>query len=81
MQESTPKPQINVSKIQAGGGLAGALFAATSVAILLTGIPRLRYFLPAAAGLGCVVALVMRCLRHEAPGRPWINQPAQAPKR
>ena len=30
MRESTPRPQINVSKIQSGGGVAGTLFAAIS---------------------------------------------------
>ena len=73
MQESTPSPQINVSKIPGGGGIAGALFAVISMVIFLVGIPLARYFLLAAIVLGCGVALVIHSIRHEAIGKPWIT--------
>ena len=72
MPESVPNPQINVSKIQGGGGAAGSLFAVISMLIFLIGIPALRYFLPAAMVLGCGVALAIHFKRHETPGAPWI---------
>ena len=72
MREGTPNPQINVSKIVTGGGIAGALFAVISTLIFLIGIPALRYFLPAAIVFGCVIALRIRLKRHETPGKPWI---------
>jgi len=72
MTESTPNPQINVSKIHGSGGIAGAMFAIISTVIFLIGIPALRYFLPAAILLGGVVALLIRFKRHETPGEPWI---------
>lgn len=72
MQEGGPSPQINVSKIPGGGGVAGALFAVISMVIFLIGIPALRYFLPAAIALGCGVALLIHSIRHEPPGKPWI---------
>lgn len=72
MSEGTPAPQINVSKIIAGGGIAGALFAVISMAIFLIGIPILRFFLPAAIVIGAIVALVIHFRRHETPGTPWI---------
>ena len=72
MPQTTPAPQINVSKIKAGGGIAGAIFTLLSVLIFLIGIPALRYFLPAAAILGLALALLMRLMRRETPGRPWI---------
>jgi hypothetical protein len=72
MQEGAPSPQINVSKIPGGGGVAGALFAVISMAIFLIGIPALRFFLPAAIVLGAVVALAIHFIRHDPPGRPWI---------
>lgn len=72
MSEGTPSPQINVSKIVAGGGIAGALFAVISMAIFLIGIPILRFFLPAAIVIGGLVALAIHFRRHETPGTPWI---------
>ena len=82
MDQESPKPQINLSKIPGGGGIAGALFAIGSMLILLVGIPRLRLFLLAAIILGCVVALVLRLIRRETPGKPWIlsiNKEADKP--
>ncbi|MGA2275638.1 MAG: hypothetical protein ABSH00_18970 [Bryobacteraceae bacterium] len=72
MQESAPAPQINVSKIPGGGGIAGAMFAVSSMLIFLIGIPALWYFLPAAIALGCGVALVVHFIQHENPGKSWI---------
>jgi hypothetical protein len=57
-------PQINVSKIPGGAGVAGALFAVISMVIFLIGIPMLRYMFPAAIVLGCGVALLLRFLRR-----------------
>ena len=65
-------PQINVSKIPGGGGIAGALFAVISLVIFLIGIPALRYFLVAAIVLGCVVSVAIHFLRRETPGKSWI---------
>ena len=44
MAEGTPTPQINVSKIPGGGGIAGTLFAVISMLIFLIGIPLVRCF-------------------------------------
>ena len=72
MSEHAPRPQINVSKIPGGAGVAGALFAVISMLIFLLGIPALRVMLPAAIVLGCGVALVLHFIRHETPGASWI---------
>ena len=72
MNESTAAPQINVSNIKAGGGIAGALFTLISMLIFLIGIPALRFFLPAAIVLGLGMALVIHFMRHETPGKAWI---------
>ena len=72
MKESTPNPQINVSKIPGGGGIAGAMVAIMSTLIFLIGIPALRFFFPAAIVLGCGVALIIHFKRHETPGTSWI---------
>ena len=72
MREGTPNPQINVSKIPGGGGIAGALFVVISMLIFLIGIPALQYFFSAAIILGCGVALVIHLIRHDTPGTSWI---------
>jgi hypothetical protein len=78
MMEDGPSPQINVSKIPGGGGVAGALFAVISMVIFLIGIPILRYMFPAAIVIGCGVALVRHFIRHETTGASWIL-PASKP--
>jgi hypothetical protein len=65
-------PQINISKIVVGGGVAGAFCAVSSTLIFLVGIPALRYFLPAAIVLGGAIAVIIHCKRYENPGKPWI---------
>lgn len=72
MREGIPNPQINVSKIPGGAGIAGALFALGSMLIFLVGIPRFRYFLVAAIIVGGGIALVLHFVRRETPGKPWI---------
>lgn len=72
MKDDRPGPQINVSKLPVGGGIAGAIFTLSSMLIFLIGIPALQYFLPAAIVLGCGVALVIHFIGHETPGASWI---------
>ena len=72
MREDTQRPQINMSKLAVGGGIAGAVFTAGSMLIFLTGIPVLRYIFPAAMAVGCGVALILHFMRYEAPGASWI---------
>jgi hypothetical protein len=79
MREDNQSPQINMSKMQSGGGIAGAMFALISTVIFLFGIPALWFFLPAAIVLGCGVALIIRFTRRQTPGRPWILPATQAP--
>ena len=72
MAEEIHNPQINISKIAVGGGVAGAFFAAVSTLIFLMGIPLVRYMFPAALILGGGIALVLHFARHKTPGAPWI---------
>ena len=72
MSQGTPNPQINISKIPGGAGIAGALFALSTMLNFLIGIPRIRLFFVAAVILGCGVALVLRLIHRETPGKPWI---------
>ena len=72
MTDDRPVPQINVSKMPVGGGIAGAIFTLSSMAIFLIGIPALQYFLPAAILLGGGVALLIHFHRHENTGASWI---------
>ena len=77
MSNSAPNPQINISKIPGGAGIAGAIFALGSMLIFLVGIPRFRYFFAAAVIVGCGVALILRFVRRETPGKPWILSATQ----
>jgi hypothetical protein len=72
MAESPQNPQINMSKIVVGGGIAGAIFTVGSMLIFLIGIPVLWYMFPPAIALGCGVALILHFIRHETPGTSWI---------
>ena len=59
-----------------------ALFALGSMLIFLIGIPRLRYFFVAALILGFGIALILRFIHRETPGKPWIlsaHQDADSP--
>ena len=46
-------PEINMSSIRVGGDLGGLIFAAGCVAILLVGVPGLRWFI----GLSLLLAV------------------------
>ena len=72
MKEDTSSPQINMSKLAVGGGIAGAIFVIGSMLIFLIGIPAIRYIFPAAVVLGCGVALILHFIRQETPGASWI---------
>jgi hypothetical protein len=78
MRDDTSSPQINMSKLAVGGGIAGAIFVIGSMLIFLIGIPAIRYIFPAAVVLGCGVALILHFIRHKTPGAPWI---LSAPKK
>jgi hypothetical protein len=72
VRDNPPNPQINVSKIPGGAGVAGALFAVISMVIFLIGIPALRFMFPAAIVLGCGIAVIRHFIRHETTGASWI---------
>ena len=72
MNDNRENPQINISKIPVGGGVAGGLAAAAMVLIILLGLPELWYAVPVVLAVGCCVALVLHFGRHKNPGEPWI---------
>jgi hypothetical protein len=78
VEDDTRSPQMNVSKLAVGGGFVGLIFAIGSMAIFFVGIPLLRYMFPAAAVLGCAVALILRFVRHETPGAPWLRSASES---
>lgn len=77
MSDNAPTPQINVSRIPGGTGIAGALFAVGSMLIFLFGVPRIRYFFVGAIILGCGIAIILRFVPRETPGKPWILPAAE----
>ncbi len=73
MRDDSRTPQINMSKMPVGEGLAGAIFAIVSMVIFLIGIPAIRYAFPVAIAVGCLVALILHFVHRETPGKPWIR--------
>jgi hypothetical protein len=59
-KDDSSNPEINISKIRAGGGIAGLIFAIGSMLIFLLGIPGLWYFFAFAIALGVGIAVVLR---------------------
>lgn len=72
MEDHSPRPQINASRLPVGGEIVGAIFAVGTMLIFMIGIPLLRYVFPVAVVLGCLIALVLRFRRREKPGEPWL---------
>ena len=58
MNDQTPGPEINMSQIRMGGGVAGLIFTLGSMAIFLLGVPVLWYFFALAVGLGLGFAVI-----------------------
>jgi len=63
-QRGGMRPQINISKIPVGGGVAGLMIALIVIVIALIGIPATRLFLFGSAVLGVIVALILRWTAH-----------------
>ncbi len=59
-------PEINLSAIHVGGDVAGLMFAAGSVAIVLLGLPALWWFVAAV----CVGSVLVALVRLQATGTP-----------
>jgi len=57
-------PGITIHEIPVGAGFAGLIFTVGSLAIFLSGLPVLWYFLVGAVALGVGFALIFRSARH-----------------
>jgi hypothetical protein len=57
-------PEINMSAIRVGGNLGGLIFAAGAVAILLIGVPGLRWFVGLSLALAVVLAVTLFAWRR-----------------
>jgi hypothetical protein len=55
-------PEINISHIRVGGGIAGFIFTVGCMAIFLVGIPWLWFFLVLALTLGIGVATILHLI-------------------
>jgi hypothetical protein len=73
MPETNPNPQINVSKIVVGGGIAGAIFTLGSMSIFLTGLPLLWVMFPAALVVGGGVAFLLHFLWRKTSARTQLH--------
>lgn len=64
MSNSSLHPGISIHHIQVGGGIAGLIFTVGSLAVFLSGMPALWYFLGGAIALGAGGAFVLRMVRN-----------------
>jgi hypothetical protein len=58
------RPEINISKIPVGGGVAGLMIVVSVIVIAFIGIPATRLFLLGSGVVGVIVALVLRWTAH-----------------
>jgi hypothetical protein len=77
MREDGSLPQINMSKIVVGGGLAGAFVAVGSMSIFLVGVPLIRYLFPVAILFGSGIALISTSGAMKLPARRGFFQSAR----
>jgi hypothetical protein len=54
----TRVPEINLSRIPVGGDVAGLMFAAGSVVIVIIGVPNMAWYFLSALGCAALLALV-----------------------
>ncbi len=59
-QKTGRRPEINISKIPVGGGVAGLMIALIVIVVALIGIPATRLFLLGSAVLGVTVGSFLR---------------------
>lgn len=64
MNDQKPSPEINMSQIRFGGGIAGLIFTLGSMAIFLLGVPGLWYFFALALTLGVGFAVLLHFARR-----------------
>ena len=60
MKKSNSSPEINISKIPVGAGVAGVIFTLGTLLIFLFGVPGLWGFFGLALALGLGIAVVLR---------------------
>jgi hypothetical protein len=54
------RPEINLSKIPVGGGVAGLMIVVSIIVIALIGLPPARWFLAGSIAVGLLMALIRR---------------------
>jgi len=62
-------PGINMHKLPVGGGFIGLLFVIGSAVVFILGFPPLWYFVALSAGLGMVIALMIRFIHQRTSDR------------
>lgn len=71
--DEPPYTEINMSRIQVGGGVMGFLFAASTAYIFVVGIPAVRWFFLGAIASGFGISLVLRFFHKHNPARPFTS--------
>lgn len=67
--EEPSRPEINMSRIQIGGGLAGLLFALGTALIFAVGVLAVRAFLVGSVIAGSVISIALHFFHEYKPTR------------
>jgi hypothetical protein len=70
VSEQASFTEINMSRIQVGGGLAGLLFAIATAFIFALGLPAVRAFLVWSIVAGSVISVALYIFHKHKPIRP-----------
>lgn len=63
-------PEINMSRIRVGGGIAGLIFAAGTVYIFVVGVPAIRGFFIWSLIAGALISICLHLVHKCRPARP-----------
>jgi hypothetical protein len=70
VSEQPSYTEINMSRIQVGGGMAGLLFAIGTALIFAIGVPVVRPFLVGSLVVGFVISIALHFFHKYKPPRP-----------
>jgi hypothetical protein len=69
MEQQNSYPEINMSHVRVGGGIAGLIFSLGTVYIFVVGVPEIRSFFGWSLALGTLISIALHLLHSHKPVR------------